>query len=126
MENRGIESDKRTRSRPAIARRSCDQCRSRKIGCDRGSPCSNCVVAKINCTHSAVASNTSTPKQRVLISAQYEKKIDDIAKGIDAPNALTSSDAEASAPPLITEDTIATICFRRRDSHFGWVKPGDI
>ncbi|KAF4908614.1 hypothetical protein CGCF415_v006499 [Colletotrichum fructicola] len=125
MENRGIESDKRTRSRPAIARRSCDQCRSRKIGCDRGSPCSNCVVAKINCTHSAVASNTSTPKQRVLISAQYEKKIDDIAKGIDgiklilknldssqipkpAPNALTSSDAEASAPPLITEDTIAT------------------
>ncbi|KAF4920407.1 hypothetical protein CGCVW01_v006905 [Colletotrichum viniferum] len=51
MENRGIESDKRTRSRPAIARR-------------------------------------SIPKP--------------------ASNALTSSDAEALAPPLITGDTIAT------------------
>ncbi|KAK2729352.1 C6 transcription factor [Colletotrichum kahawae] len=117
MESRGIESDKRTRSRPAIARRS--------IGCDRGSPCSHCVVAKVNCTHSAVAFNTSTPKQRVLISAQYEKKIDDIAKGIDgiklilqnldsaqisksAPNAVTENNRETSAQPSITRDTIAT------------------
>ncbi|KAI0384226.1 hypothetical protein F5Y04DRAFT_238591 [Hypomontagnella monticulosa] len=83
MESRGNPIDDRPKARLAITRRSCDQCRARKIGCNRGSPCSNCVSARVNCTHSAVASNATTPKQRVLISAQYEQKIDDIAKGID-------------------------------------------
>ncbi|KAI1459923.1 hypothetical protein F4805DRAFT_465878 [Annulohypoxylon moriforme] len=83
MESRGNHIDERPKSRLAITRRSCDQCRARKVGCDRGSPCSNCSAARLSCTHSAVASSATTPKQRVLISAQYEKKIDDIAKGID-------------------------------------------
>ncbi|KAI1414111.1 hypothetical protein F5Y13DRAFT_179093 [Hypoxylon sp. FL1857] len=83
MESRGNDEGGRPNGRPAIARRSCDQCRARKIGCDRGSPCSNCISARVNCTHSAVASNTATPKQRVLISAQYEQKIDDIARSVD-------------------------------------------
>ncbi|KAI4863796.1 hypothetical protein F4820DRAFT_359771 [Hypoxylon rubiginosum] len=83
MESTGGNTDTRSK-RQAIARRSCDQCRSRKIGCDRDSPtCSNCVSARLDCTHSAVAVNAKAPKQRVLISAQYEQKIDDIAKGID-------------------------------------------
>ncbi|KAI0881294.1 uncharacterized protein GGS22DRAFT_192382 [Annulohypoxylon maeteangense] len=83
MESRGVHTDERPKGRLAIARRSCDQCRTRKVGCDRGSPCSNCSAARLNCTHSAVASNATAPRQRVLISAQYEKKIDDIAEGID-------------------------------------------
>lgn len=84
MEPRGEQIEERPKGRLVIARRSCDQCRARKVGCDRGSPCSNCSSARLNCTHSAVASSsTSTPKHRVLISAQYEKKIDDIAKGVD-------------------------------------------
>ncbi|KAH8898669.1 hypothetical protein GQ53DRAFT_635840 [Thozetella sp. PMI_491] len=54
-----------------------------QIACDRGSPCANCVSARLECRHSTVAPRAVNPKQRVLISAQYEQKIDDIAKGID-------------------------------------------
>ncbi|KAI0149689.1 hypothetical protein F4776DRAFT_174560 [Hypoxylon sp. NC0597] len=84
MESRGKHEDGRSNGRLAIARRSCDQCRARKIGCDRGSPCSNCISARVNCTHSAIASNTTAPKQRVLISAQYEQKIDGIVRSVDS------------------------------------------
>ncbi|KAK4043108.1 hypothetical protein C8A01DRAFT_32747 [Parachaetomium inaequale] len=47
----------------------CDQCRARKIGGERASPCANCVSGKVRCTYSAVVSSTATSKQRVLISA---------------------------------------------------------
>ncbi|PVI00756.1 hypothetical protein DM02DRAFT_614115 [Periconia macrospinosa] len=67
-----------------IYRRSCDHCRHRKIACDRASPCTNCVTARIDCTHSAVAPHVTPPKQRILITAQYERKIDDILKGIES------------------------------------------
>ncbi|KAH7011262.1 hypothetical protein EDB80DRAFT_891108 [Ilyonectria destructans] len=108
MESRGNPPSERCKSRPPIARRSCDHCRARKVGCDRGSPCSNCVSAKLNCTHSTIASNTITPKQRVIISSQYEKKIDHIAKSIDDIKLLlerlsTPSEAEKVEPhsPLV-------------------------
>ncbi|KFA56223.1 hypothetical protein S40293_00182 [Stachybotrys chartarum IBT 40293] len=93
-------------NRPSIARRSCDQCRARKIGCDRAHPCSNCVTGRVECTHSAVASTVkpTTPKQRVLISAQYERKIDDIARDIDGIKTLLQNldvrkDLPAPPPP---------------------------
>ncbi|KAI8953772.1 fungal-specific transcription factor domain-containing protein [Xylaria longipes] len=89
MESRGDAVNAgSSRRRLAIPRRSCDQCRSRKIGCDRGSPCSNCVSAKLACTFGTVASKTTTSKQRVLISAQYERKIDEIAEGLEVIKAL--------------------------------------
>ncbi|KAL2819062.1 hypothetical protein BDW59DRAFT_165217 [Aspergillus cavernicola] len=93
-----MESRGENKARPAIARRSCDQCRVRKIGCDRGSPCSNCITAKAKCTHSPVASNAAAPKQRVLISAQYEQKIDDIARDISGIKVMLQKPAELSLP----------------------------
>ncbi|KAI1356802.1 fungal-specific transcription factor domain-containing protein [Xylaria sp. FL0043] len=82
MESRGDAVNVGSSRRLAIPRRSCDQCRSRKVGCDRGSPCSNCVSSKLTCTFGVVASKTTAAKQRVLISAQYEQKIDEIAEGL--------------------------------------------
>ncbi|KAI0428421.1 fungal-specific transcription factor domain-containing protein [Xylaria sp. FL1042] len=70
MESRGDAVNASSGRRLAIPRRSCDQCRSRKVGCDRGSPCSNCVSSKLACTFGVVASKTTAAKQRVLISAQ--------------------------------------------------------
>ncbi|KAF2493075.1 hypothetical protein BU16DRAFT_466133 [Lophium mytilinum] len=75
MESRGENAEKRSMGGQAITRRS--------TGCDRGSPCLNCISARLDCTHSAVASKATSPKQRVLISAQYEQKIDGIARDID-------------------------------------------
>ncbi|KAI1368604.1 fungal-specific transcription factor domain-containing protein [Xylaria arbuscula] len=91
MESRGDVMDVNSSRKLAIPRRSCDQCRSRKVGCDRGSPCSNCVSAKLTCTFGVVASKATTAKQRVLISAQYEQKIDDIADELKSIKALLQS-----------------------------------
>ncbi|KAL7813097.1 hypothetical protein V8C26DRAFT_421869 [Trichoderma gracile] len=82
MDIRGAASTQ-PQEKPPIPRRSCDQCRTRKIACDRGSPCSSCDIAKIRCTHTTVVSRSKEQGQRILISAQYEKKFDDISDGIN-------------------------------------------
>ncbi|KAK3950539.1 hypothetical protein QBC32DRAFT_346312 [Pseudoneurospora amorphoporcata] len=57
-------------------KRACDQCRLRKIRCDKESPCSNCRTANRSCSSSGVGQKPKEQRQRVLISAQYERKID--------------------------------------------------
>ncbi|KAI0183892.1 hypothetical protein EV127DRAFT_445642 [Xylaria flabelliformis] len=106
-----------SRRRLAIPRRSCDQCRSRKVGCDRGSPCSTCISAKLTCTFGTVASRTTSPKQRILISAQYEQKIDDIAEGLEAIKALL----QKSRPP--TEPECGDSPAQRKTDHGTTAKP---
>ncbi|KAI1343461.1 fungal-specific transcription factor domain protein [Xylariaceae sp. FL0016] len=59
-------------------RRACDQCRLRKIRCDKETPCSNCRSAKRTCSSTGVGQKPKEPRQRVLISSQYERKIDQI------------------------------------------------
>ncbi|KAF2738010.1 hypothetical protein EJ04DRAFT_80761 [Polyplosphaeria fusca] len=98
MESRGNR-------RQSVNRRSCDRCRFRKIGCDRSSPCSNCVAVKLGCTYSAVTSNATTPKQRVLISAQYEQKIDEIANGVGSIKLLLQN---SRSEPTATAHTPAS------------------
>ncbi|KAI9163713.1 transcriptional regulatory protein [Paramyrothecium foliicola] len=61
-----------------IERRACDQCRQRKIRCDKDSPCFNCRSTKRSCTSIGVGPRPKETRQRVLISSQYEKKIDRI------------------------------------------------
>ncbi|KAF6842781.1 C6 transcription factor [Colletotrichum musicola] len=135
MEIRGGELEKRPRARPTIARRSCDQCRSRKIGCDRASPCSNCVNARVDCTHSAVASNPSTtPKQRHAVThigywvslttlRGSEQKIDDIAEGIIGIKLLLERLDLSSITPSTSQgstskspQSLASTCSRRNDA----------
>ncbi|KAB5547153.1 hypothetical protein GE09DRAFT_1174924 [Coniochaeta sp. 2T2.1] len=59
-----------------IIKRACDQCRTRKIRCDKESPCSNCRIAQRSCSSTGLGQKPREPRQRVLISSQYEKKID--------------------------------------------------
>ncbi|KAF2708656.1 hypothetical protein K504DRAFT_467892 [Pleomassaria siparia CBS 279.74] len=56
--------------------RACDLCRSRKIRCDRATPCSNCRASKLACI--TTAPTQKAQKQRIHISDEYEKKIDRI------------------------------------------------
>ncbi|OQV06652.1 Fungal Zn2-Cys6 binuclear cluster domain-containing protein [Cladophialophora immunda] len=97
MESRGLPDRNGSQRRPAISRRSCDQCRARKIGCDRAVPCSHCISVRTECTHSATRSTPLASKQRVLISTEYERKIDDLAKNVDEIRRLLT-DTAASTP----------------------------
>ncbi|RHZ53966.1 putative C6 transcription factor [Aspergillus thermomutatus] len=72
MEAEGTESD----SRELLNRRACDQCRLRKVRCDKRSPCSNCRSARIVCRSTGAGQKPKEDRRRVLISSQYEKKID--------------------------------------------------
>ncbi|KAH6630020.1 hypothetical protein B0J18DRAFT_87516 [Chaetomium sp. MPI-SDFR-AT-0129] len=58
------------------ARRACDQCRLRKIRCDKDSPCANCKTANRACSSTGAGQRPKEARQRVLISTQYERKID--------------------------------------------------
>ncbi|OJI88143.1 hypothetical protein ABZX51_009223 [Aspergillus tubingensis] len=71
MEPEGPESEKEP-----VVRRACDQCRLRKIRCDKRSPCSNCRSSQIICRSTGAGQKPPEPKKRVLISSQYERKID--------------------------------------------------
>ncbi|KAG7142068.1 hypothetical protein HYQ45_001493 [Verticillium longisporum] len=77
-------------------RRACDACRSRKIRCNRESPCSHCVHAKIECTHA-----DAKPKEkrtRILLTPQYERKIDLIDRRLDGVVRLLE-DLKLNWPP---------------------------
>ncbi|KAK1470405.1 fungal specific transcription factor [Colletotrichum tamarilloi] len=76
------EAPEPSSANPQIAiRRACDACRARKIRCNRESPCSYCTHAKIECTH---ADNKPKEKRtRILITPQYERKIDQIDRRLE-------------------------------------------
>ncbi|KAJ5451529.1 transcriptional regulator family: Fungal Specific TF [Penicillium cf. griseofulvum] len=74
-----MESEKSDEGREvpsALVRRACDQCRLRKIRCDKRTPCSNCRSSSIACRSTGEGQKPPEPRRRVLISNQYEKKID--------------------------------------------------
>ncbi|KAI5458317.1 hypothetical protein BGZ63DRAFT_61582 [Mariannaea sp. PMI_226] len=66
---------------PDGQRRACDQCRSRKIRCDKDKrlPCSNCRTAKRECSSTGLGQKPREVRQRVMVSNQYERKIDHLA-----------------------------------------------
>ncbi|KAH7142734.1 fungal-specific transcription factor domain-containing protein [Dactylonectria estremocensis] len=55
-------------------RGACEACRSRKIRCNRESPCSQCRRAKLECVQ--VSIRPREKRARILLTPQYEKKID--------------------------------------------------
>ncbi|KAK9857508.1 hypothetical protein MYU51_021017 [Penicillium brevicompactum] len=66
----------------------CDRCRKRKIRCDRTSPCSNCRSAASECKAST---RPREKRARVLLSSQFEEKIDHIDKRLVRLNRLVES-----------------------------------
>ncbi|GIK00727.1 hypothetical protein Aspvir_004756 [Aspergillus viridinutans] len=72
MEAEGAEGD----SKELLNKRACDQCRLRKVRCDKRSPCSNCRSARIVCRSTGAGQKPKEDRRRVLISSQYEQKID--------------------------------------------------
>ncbi|XP_044723686.1 fungal specific transcription factor domain-containing protein [Hirsutella rhossiliensis] len=91
-------------------RRACDQCRQRKVSerrgrpgpdhtasrsartrCDRNWPCSTCRTASRQCTTTGAGQRLKEPRQRILISSRYERKIDEIVSRLGSIESLLSS-----------------------------------
>jgi hypothetical protein len=71
----------------------------RKIRCDKDWPCSNCRSAKRSCTSTGVGQRPKEPRQRVLISSQYERKIDQIEARLGSIEGLLKSLSSAQSLP---------------------------
>ncbi|EWY82441.1 hypothetical protein FOYG_14534 [Fusarium oxysporum NRRL 32931] len=61
---------------------SCDQCRQRKIKCDRGDPCGPCQRKNIRCSF-PTGFKPRAKRQQVLVSDGYESKLDAISRKLD-------------------------------------------
>ncbi|OHW96910.1 fungal specific transcription factor domain-containing protein [Colletotrichum incanum] len=57
-------------------RAACNNCRVRKIRCDRQHPCSHCASAKIDCI--LVDKKPREKRTRILVTSEYEKKMDQL------------------------------------------------
>ncbi|KAI0465699.1 hypothetical protein F4859DRAFT_349595 [Xylaria cf. heliscus] len=97
METEMTES--RDGSPPALSRRACDQCRLRKIRCDKETPCSNCRSARRSCSSTGAGQKPKEPRQRVLISSQYERKIDQIEDRLAGIETLLQQLVSARSTP---------------------------
>ncbi|KAI0551686.1 hypothetical protein F4679DRAFT_572031 [Xylaria curta] len=97
METEMAES--RDGSPPALSRRACDQCRLRKIRCDKETPCSNCRSARRSCSSTGAGQKPKEPRQRVLISSQYERKIDQIEDRLAGIETLLQQLVSAQSTP---------------------------
>ncbi|KAI1808225.1 hypothetical protein F4811DRAFT_501589 [Daldinia bambusicola] len=87
---------------PLTPSKACNYCRSRKIRCDRKSPCSNCQRLRITCTTAPRA--VRPRRQRVLISSQYDDKIDDINARLDQLNQHINTLVAGSIPSQVSRD----------------------
>ncbi|KAJ5562944.1 transcriptional regulator family: Fungal Specific TF [Penicillium sp. DV-2018c] len=79
----------------------------RAIRCDKRTPCSNCRSSSIACSSTGQGQKPSEPRRRVLISNEYEKKIDVIEQRLEsiqstlqelARNTSRSRDSVAQQP----------------------------
>ncbi|CAG7979764.1 unnamed protein product [Penicillium salamii] len=69
--------------------RACDRCRKRKIRCDKTFPCSNCRCAGADCR--TFNRPDKQKRSRVLISTQFEEKINLIEKRLGRLTLLVES-----------------------------------
>ncbi|KAH7183489.1 uncharacterized protein B0J16DRAFT_345860 [Fusarium flagelliforme] len=94
-----MDSDEENNSVVSSTRRipeqklSCDQCRQRKVKCDRVDPCGPCQRKQIHCSYPA-GFKTRARRTRALVSDGYEDKLNDISHKLDqisfAVNKITS------------------------------------
>ncbi|CAG9945031.1 unnamed protein product [Clonostachys rosea f. rosea IK726] len=94
--------------RAATKRAACDPCRRRKVKCDRNTPCSNCQATQQTCITTGFGQSHSGARQRVLISTQYEEKIDIIQQRLDGIEHLLSELLENSNKPVTDPPSCST------------------
>ncbi|OAQ98393.1 hypothetical protein LLEC1_04359, partial [Akanthomyces lecanii] len=79
-----------------------------KIRCDKDWPCANCRTAKRPCTSTGAGQRPKEPRQRVLISSQYERKIDQIESRLGSIETLLKNLSVSGVSSDITSRIIST------------------
>ncbi|RVD87319.1 uncharacterized protein DFL_001561 [Arthrobotrys flagrans] len=101
---------------PSVLTQACENCRRRKVKCNRQDPCSNCLTSNLECRP---AKRVIEHRPRVVLSSNYQKSIDEINrdKSAETPSfrsagySASSSDGMASgsvstpAPPAFEGDS---------------------
>ncbi|EGU80891.1 hypothetical protein FOXB_08606 [Fusarium oxysporum f. sp. conglutinans Fo5176] len=77
---------------------SCDQCRQRKIKCDRGDPCGPCQRKDIRCSF-PTGFKPRAKRQQVLVSDGYESKLDAISRKLDRISLAVDNISSSSQQP---------------------------
>ncbi|KAF3249513.1 hypothetical protein TWF192_005586 [Orbilia oligospora] len=60
---------------PSVLTQACENCRRRKVKCNRQDPCSNCMTSNLECRP---AKRVIEHRPRVVLSSNYQKSIDEI------------------------------------------------
>ncbi|KAE8159234.1 hypothetical protein BDV40DRAFT_273732 [Aspergillus tamarii] len=73
----------------------CDRCHRRKIRCDKTIPCAGCRSIGVDCVRSRRP--RMQDRKRVLISAQYERKIDQLTEELNRVSKIVEALHEGSS-----------------------------
>ncbi|KAH3072692.1 hypothetical protein KXV27_000035 [Aspergillus fumigatus] len=90
--------------RNSFRARACDNCRQRKIKCNKAIPCSSCGALGIPCRANGVTVSTPDPPQRSA-SGQYAKKIDALQEQLAAIQNTLQQIAQSPSPLPIPQST---------------------
>ncbi|KAJ5742895.1 transcriptional regulator family: Fungal Specific TF [Penicillium manginii] len=94
----------------------------RAIRCDKRPPCSNCRSANITCRSTGEGQKQHEPRRRVLISSQYEKKIDMIGERLGGHGTIFARafDHNSTASIPINPEASSNPAIEQHDSNSGF------
>ncbi|KAE8375755.1 C6 transcription factor [Aspergillus bertholletiae] len=88
--------------RNSFRARACDNCRTRKIKCDKAIPCSSCGALGIPCRVAGISttssSSASAPEPRRNESSQYEQRFEALQEQLAVINQTLAQITQAAAP----------------------------
>ncbi|KAL8784943.1 MAG: hypothetical protein Q9213_003685 [Squamulea squamosa] len=90
-----------TESVARAALKACDNCRARKIKCDRNTPCSSCLSSHRHCKTST---RQPEKKKRILISAGYEKEVKGVNERLASLEKTIHALVTSPGSPANTDD----------------------
>ncbi|KAF9891869.1 hypothetical protein FE257_003354 [Aspergillus nanangensis] len=87
--------------------RACDNCRLRKIKCDKAIPCSSCGALGIPCKQAGVAPANPEPSRRSS-AAPYEQKLDTLQEQLSSIQQTLQQLTQPSVNPVVSHPTITS------------------
>ncbi|PWY79324.1 C6 transcription factor, partial [Aspergillus heteromorphus CBS 117.55] len=84
-QERNIEMATRTPStaRNSFRARACENCRLRKIKCDKAIPCSGCSALGITCSPAGTALNSTPATRQIAASDEYEQRLSSMQEQLE-------------------------------------------